>query len=286
MSAPNQTPQKTQSPDPTTANAPVVLVTGVSSGFGLATVKLLSSRGYRVFGTSRKPDTEPRPYTSIVMDVDDDASVEAGVASVLELAGRIDAVLNNAGIGVAGSVEDTTIEEAKRQLETNLFGVVRVTRAVLPTMRAQGSGKIINVSSIGGLISLPFQAYYCVSKFGVEALTESLRLEVRPFGIKVCCIEPGDFKTEMTDKRIFVERADSPVYGAQMRKTVESYANDERTGADPVVFAQLVLRLLDEKDPKTRYMVGAIDQKAGGLLKRFVSARLFERIMRQHCKIA
>jgi NAD(P)-dependent dehydrogenase (short-subunit alcohol dehydrogenase family) len=271
--------------DLTANDAPVVLVTGASAGFGQATAKLLAARGFRVFGTSRKPKSDQPDFEWIVMDVDDDASVAAGIAAVLDRVGRIDVVLNNAGISIVGSVEDMTIDEAKRQLETNLFGVARVARAVLPSMRGRGGGKIINVSSIGGLISLPFQAYYCVSKFGVEALTEALRMELLPFGIKVCCIEPGDFKTDMTDNRMFAAAAHSPAYGTQMKKTVDSYSNDERNGADPASFAQLVLKLIGEKDPKPRYMVGDVGQKAGGLLKRVMSARLFEKLMLQHCRI-
>ena len=214
------------------AHAPVVLITGASSGFGRAIAERLAKRGLRVFGTSRHPNSAGLGYEMVAMDVDDDASVADGVAAVIQAAGRIDVVVNNAGVVMAGSIEDTTIEEAKQQIETNLFGVVRVTRAVIPQMRRQGGGKIINMSSIGGLISLPFQAFYCVSKFGVEAFTEALRMELRPFNIKVCCIEPGDFKTEMTDKRIVVAAADSAAYGAQMRKSVDSYADDERNGSD------------------------------------------------------
>jgi NAD(P)-dependent dehydrogenase (short-subunit alcohol dehydrogenase family) len=267
------------------AHAPVVLITGASSGFGRATAERLAKRGLRVFGTSRHPDSAGLGYEMVAMDVDDDASVSDGVAAVIQAAGRIDVVVNNAGVVMAGSIEDTTIEEAKQQIETNLFGVVRVTRAVIPQMRAQGGGKIINMSSIGGLISLPFQAFYCVSKFGIEAFTEALRMELRPFNIKVCCIEPGDFKTEMTDKRIVVAAADSAAYGSQMRKSVESYAADERNGSDPAMVASLVERLIDTDDPKPRYMVGTLEQKAGGVLKRLIGARLFERIMRQHCRI-
>lgn len=266
-------------------HAPVVLITGASSGFGRATAERLAKRGLRVFGTSRHPDSAGLGYEMVAMDVDEDTSVSDGVAAVIQAAGRIDVVVNNAGVVMAGSIEDTTIEEAKQQIETNLFGVVRVTRAVIPQMRAQGGGKIINMSSIGGLISLPFQAFYCVSKFGVEAFTEALRMELRPFNIKVCCIEPGDFKTEMTDKRILVAAADSAAYGAQMRKSVESYAADERNGSDPAMVASLVERLIDTNDPKPRYMVGTLEQKAGGVLKRLIGSRLFERVMRQHCRI-
>lgn len=220
------------------------------------------------------------------MDVDDDASVAAGVRQVIEAAGRIDVLVNNAGIGVAGSVEDTSIEEAKRQLETNFFGVVRATQAVLPHMREQGHGKIVNVSSIGGLVSLPFQAFYSASKFAIEAFTEALRLELRPFGIQVCCIEPGDFRTAMTDKRIFTRNADSEAYGEQMRTTIDAYAHDERNGADPELVARLIERIVAERNPKVRYLVGKRDQKAAALLKRVIPSTLFERFLARHCRIA
>ena len=263
---------------------PVVLITGTSSGFGRVSAERLAGAGMRVFGTSRAPVDEPDasvPYRVIKMDVDDDESVSAAVEQVIAEAGRIDVLVNNAGVGMAGSIEDTTIAEAKRQMETNFFGVVRTSRAVLPHMRSRESGKIINISSIGGLIALPFQAFYSASKFGVEALTEALRLEVAPFGIKVCCIEPGDFATEMTDKRIFTAGADSNAYGLRMRKTISHYERDERSGADPVLVAELVERLIVERTPKVRYLVGAAPQKAAALLKRVVGSRLFERILRK-----
>ncbi len=260
---------------------PVVLITGTSSGFGRYTAVRLAGVGMRVFGTSRKPSNEVLPYTVLQMDVDHDASVAEAVAQVIADAGRIDVLVNNAGIGVAGSIEDTSIDEAKRQLETNFFGVVRATQSVLPHMRAQGSGKIINISSIGGLISLPFQAFYSASKFAVEALTEALRLEVAPFGIKVCCIEPGDFATEMTDKRITIAEADSEAYGLRMRRTIAQYERDERGGEDPALVAKLVERLILQPNPKPRYLVGAPVQKSAAFLKRLVGSAAFERVFRK-----
>jgi NAD(P)-dependent dehydrogenase (short-subunit alcohol dehydrogenase family) len=270
-----------------TRRGPIVLITGTSSGFGRATAARLSSAGMRVFGTSRKPPArESLSFENVLMDVDNDASVAAGVRQVIETAGRIDVLVNNAGIGVAGSVEDTSIEEARCQLETNFFGVVRATQAVLPHMRRQRSGKIVNVSSIGGLVALPFQAFYSASKFAVEALTEALRLELAPFGIRVCCIEPGDFRTAMTDKRFFAKNADSRAYGVQMQATIDAYAHDERNGADPELVARLIERIVAESNPKVRYLVGKPDQKAAALLKRVIPATLFERFLARHCRIS
>jgi NAD(P)-dependent dehydrogenase (short-subunit alcohol dehydrogenase family) len=187
----------------TTSDGKVVLVTGVSSGFGQAIAAELQARGHRVFGTTRRPSTAaPGGCTLVTIDVDDEASVTAGVAEVLRQAGRIDAVVNNAGFGFAGAIEDTTVEEARRQFETNFFGTHRMCRAVLPQMRAQRSGRIVNMSSLGGLVSIPFQAMYCATKFAVEAYTEALRMEVRPFGIQVAMVEPGDFATRFTANRL------------------------------------------------------------------------------------
>ena len=137
----------------------------------------------------------------LVADVTDDRSVEQAVAAVLEREGRLDIVVNNAGMGIAGPVENTSIEQAKRQLEVNFFGAFRVCRAVLPALRSQRSGYIVNIGSIGGLIAIPYQAMYSASKFALEGLSESLRMEVRPFGIKVVIIEPGDHKTAITENR-------------------------------------------------------------------------------------
>jgi NAD(P)-dependent dehydrogenase (short-subunit alcohol dehydrogenase family) len=270
---------------PASESSPVVLITGTSSGFGRITAEHLAAAGMRVFGTSRTVAAEPPPFTPIAMDVDDDGSVADGVAAVLAAAGRIDVVVNNAGISVAGAIEDTSLAEARRQLETNFFGPVRVVQAVLPHMRARRSGTIINIGSIAGLVALPFQGFYSASKFGVEALTEALRLELRPWGIHVCCVEPGDFRTALTTKRVFATRARSDTYGAQMRATLDIYEHDERSGADPILVARLIERLIHTRDPKARYLVGGAGQKAGALLKRVLGARVFERILARHCGI-
>jgi NAD(P)-dependent dehydrogenase (short-subunit alcohol dehydrogenase family) len=197
-------------PSATGARPPVVLVTGASSGIGKACAERLFARGCRVYGTSRQaPRALAQVRTSdlapmlrmIPLDVTSDASVDAAVGVVVACEGRIDAVVNNAGFGVAGAAELTTIEEAREQFETNFFGTVRVCRAVLPVMRQQGSGRILNVSSIAGRIGIPFQAFYSASKFAIEGFSEALRMEVAPFGVKVVLIEPGDFRTGFTAAR-------------------------------------------------------------------------------------
>jgi NAD(P)-dependent dehydrogenase (short-subunit alcohol dehydrogenase family) len=173
-------------------NNRVVLVTGASSGIGLSCAAHLAERGFRVYGTSRRPAAGPESrVTMLTADVTDDHSVEHLVGTVLDREQRLDIVVNNAGMALAGPVEKTSIEEAKRQLEVNFFGAFRVCCAALPAMRSQRSGYIVNIGSIGGLVALPYQAMYSASKFALEGLSESLRMEVRPFGVRVVIIEPG-----------------------------------------------------------------------------------------------
>ncbi|MCY1013953.1 SDR family NAD(P)-dependent oxidoreductase [Nannocystis pusilla] len=182
----------------------VVLITGASSGFGEAAARLLAARGpCRVFGTSRRAAGHDTPggVEMLPLDVRSDASVAACVDAVMQRAGRIDVLVNNAGYTLAGAVEETAIDEAKAQFDTNFFGMARMVRAVLPVMRAQGGGRIVNVSSLAGLVGVPFHAHYSASKFAVEGLSEGLRQEVRRFGIHVSLIEPGDFKTAGTAAR-------------------------------------------------------------------------------------
>ena len=184
----------------------VVLITGASSGIGKTCADYLEALGHKVYGASRSlghksssevitEEIRGKGWIRVGMDVTNEKSVEQGVAHILKAEGRLDAVINSAGYGISGSVEDTAIEEAYSQFETNFFGVLRVCRAVLPIMRKQKSGCIINMSSIAGIISLPFQGLYCASKFALEGMTEALRLEVKPFGIHVVLIEPGNFRT-------------------------------------------------------------------------------------------
>lgn len=258
----------------------VVLVTGASSGIGAACARHLRERGFRVFGTSRRAESAaPEGGVEMVaMDVDSDASVPAGVAAVMERAGRIDAVVNNAGWALAGAVEDTAVDEARAQLETNLFGAWRVCRAVLPVMRAAGHGYIINIGSIGGRVGLPFQAAYSASKFAIAGFTEALSGEVRPYGIHAVLIEPGNYRTGITATRRVSTGEGSP-YAAAFAKTMEVVERDERRGADPGEVARLVGRVLDTRSPRLRYMVGPAFERFAARGKGFMPGRLFERVV-------
>lgn len=214
------------------------------------------------------------------MDVDDGASVANGVTQVLEAEGRIDVLVNNAGISLFGALEDTTVEEAKAQLETNFFGAWRVCRAVLPAMRAQGGGYIINISSIGGLMGLPFQAAYSASKFALEGMSEALSTELKPFGIHVVLVEPGDLATEITEHRCQTKESGvASVYREKFERALNVTEAAERAGPAPMVVAQLLERVLVSKTPRLRYTVGSLAEQSGVTLKRLLPGRLFEQFL-------
>lgn len=267
----------------------VALVTGASSGIGRACAAELHAAGWRVFGASRRAGAgqlAPEGFALLPMDVDSGESVERAVAALLEQSGgRLDLVVNCAGWGIAGSVEDTSVEEARRQFETNLFGVWRVCRAVLPALRRQRSGTVVNVGSLAGLIGIPFQGAYSASKFALEGLTEALRMELRPFGVRVALLEPGDFRTEFTARRVYAAAADSPAYAARMRRAVGVMEHDERHGADPREAARAVLRIARARRPRLRYTAGPPFARALPLLRRLLPAGLFEWGVRRYYKI-
>jgi NAD(P)-dependent dehydrogenase (short-subunit alcohol dehydrogenase family) len=275
----------------------VVLITGASSGIGRACALHLARLGASVYGTTRRSasdvaeelraelDTNGR-IEILEMDVDDDESVRRGVGQVLQRAGRVDALVNCAGFGIAGPIEETRDDEARQILETNLLGTLRVSRAVLPTMRAQKRGTIVNISSIGGRIALPFQGLYSASKFGIEGLSESLRMEVRPFGVRVVLIEPGDFRTGFTDSRQMVGAAggESP-YAKQSAAAVSVAEADERKGATPEVIGRLVGRLIASRSPRLRHTVGPMAERLAVRLKSLLPSRVFEWALRAYYKV-
>jgi NAD(P)-dependent dehydrogenase (short-subunit alcohol dehydrogenase family) len=220
------------------------------------------------------------------MDVCETASVEAAVAFILEREGRLDVLVNNAGIAHAGSIEDTSIQEGKAQLETNFFGVHRVCRSVLPVMRKQGSGLIVNIGSIGGLITIPFQGFYCASKYALVALTESLRMEVKPLGIQVSLIEPGDFKTGLTANRVFAAASqNASVYAARQDAAIGALERAEQNGADPGDLALLLEKIMDKKRVRPHYLAGMFFQKLAVWGKRMLPASVFEKLIMSYYRI-
>jgi NAD(P)-dependent dehydrogenase (short-subunit alcohol dehydrogenase family) len=217
------------------------------------------------------------------MDVTDDASVQQGIDTVLSREGRLDIVVNNAGIAIAGAVENTSIAEARQQLDVNFFGAFRVCRAALPAMRRQKAGYIVNIGSIGGLISIPYQALYSASKFALEGLTEALRMEARPFGVKVVIIEPGDHKTALTEnRRLTGASADDEEYRHFCERALERMASDEQNGPEPEGIARLLYRIVNSPNPRLRYTIGPPGQRAAAWIKRLLPYSIFEFGMRRY----
>jgi NAD(P)-dependent dehydrogenase (short-subunit alcohol dehydrogenase family) len=261
------------------ARKKVVLLTGASSGIGLACATLLAARGYRVYGASRTPAPDTA-IESITMDIRNDTSVREAVAGLIAREGRLDIVVNNAGIALAGAIEDTSIEEAGEQFDVNVFGVLRVCRAVMPQLRQQRSGYIVNVGSIGGLLAIPYQGLYSASKFALEGLTESLRLEMRPFGINVVLLEPGDHRTGLTgNRRMTAGSQSNPAHRDGFRRAVARMAADEQNGPAPERVAHLLYRIVNHSHPRLRYTVGPAPQRAAVWVKRLLPYAVVEKMM-------
>jgi NAD(P)-dependent dehydrogenase (short-subunit alcohol dehydrogenase family) len=254
----------------------VALVTGASAGLGRACADRLAAGGWTVVGASRRGTSSPG-WQGLVMDVDDDDAVTAGVGGVLREHGRIDALVAAAGWGIAGAVEQTTVAEAKAQVETNFWGCVRAVQAVLPPMRAQRGGRIVLVSSIGGVLGIPFQAFYSASKFALEGLAEALAYEVAPFGIGVTLVQPGNFATDFTASRqLAAAAAGDEVYGAALRRAVGVMERDEANGAPPADVAAAVQKVLESRRPPRRVSVGKAGERLGLVAKRILPFRVFE----------
>ena len=258
----------------------VVLVTGGSSGLGLAICKRLAKHGHTVYGTSRKGGSG-EGFTMLPMDVTDEGSVNATVAQVLEREGHLDVVVNNAGSGIQGPVEDIDPELAARLLSTNLIGPLRVVRAVLPGMRERRSGLIINISSIAGNFGLPYRGVYSASKAGVDRLSEALRMEVEPFGIKVVVVQPGEFNTNTDANRMRPDGISEP-YRAKYDRAMQLLSGSLHYSRDPDELAQVVERIINDPEPRTIYRVAKGLQRLSVVMKHLLPGHLFERLVARH----
>jgi short-subunit dehydrogenase len=265
-------------------NLGVALVTGASTGIGRATAKTLQSAGFRVFGTSRRAAAEQSDgVTMLPCDVTDDASVAKLVDEVLARAGRIDLLVNNAGLGLLGGAEESSIVQAKSLFDVNVFGVMRVTNAVLPIMRRQGKGRIVNLSSVLGLIPAPYSALYASTKHAVEGYSESLDHELRPFGIRVVLVEPAYTRTSFEenlakpDRLLEIYDSARAGMGAVLRKAIE-------TGDAPEVVAGTILKAATESLPKRRYAAGKLARQVS-FLRRFVPETAFDKSLRKQNRL-
>jgi len=260
---------------------PKVLITGASSGIGQATARLFTRGGYEVYGTSRNIKRESRKgkngerYRSFPMDVTSDESVKAAAEKI----GYVDVLILAAGFGIAGTAEEVPIELAKKQMEVNYFGVLRVVSAFLPAMRERRSGKIIIIGSVGGRVAIPMQSHYSSSKYALEAYSDALRLELKPFGIDVTIVEPGDTKTGFTAKREAFIPDGSP-YEETARHAIGVMEHDEQSGAAPEDVAKVILKVAKSDNPRARVAVG-LKYKALCILIKFLPDRIREMVMRK-----
>ncbi len=256
----------------------VILITGITSGFGKAMAGRLSSEGHTVYGTHRK-ETERIPgVTYIKAEATDDIQVKAAVDAVMEKEGRIDVFINNAGMGVGGPVEFTSMEDAQRQMDVNFLGMVRFLHYVVPVMRKQGYGRILCFSSIAGRLGLPFQGFYSASKYAIEGLCDTLRLELRKSGVKVVVIEPGDFATGFTGaRRKVADEAALEAYPSY-KSSMEGMEKDERTGLKPDYLAAKISAILKKKNPACTYVIATFVQKMSIPLSTLLPKKLWNKI--------
>ena len=261
----------------------VILITGASGGLGKAIGLRLAKAGHKVFGTSRQPQVGHGHggFPLLPMDVTDDGSVHATVAEVVRRAGRLDVVINNAGLGIQGPAEDITPELANRLMDTNVTGAHRVCRAALPPMRTQGDGLIINITSVAGNFGLPYRSFYSASKAALERYTEALSTEVARFGIKVLTVQPGEFNTNIASARLrpeVISEAHRPGY----ERAMAILGGSMHYSRDPDELAVVVERIIGAKHPKTTYIVAQGLQRLSIVLKKILPGRMFERMVRKH----
>ncbi|WP_343675317.1 oxidoreductase [Chitinophaga sp.] len=267
-----------------------VLVTGASAGIGKATAILLAQNGYHVYGAARRmekmQDLEAYGIRPIVLDVTKDESIKDGISQILKEAGSIDILVNNAGFGLEGAIEDVSIEDARYQLEVNVFGAMRLAQLVLPKMRENKYGKIVNISSVGGKIAFPLGGWYHASKFALEALSDSMRIEVREFGIDVIVVEPGATKSEWgtiaTDSLMKI--SGHTAYKELATKTHKVFTQLSNGIAEPIVIAKLVKKGIEAGNPKTRYTGKEMNSRALLILRKILSDKLMDRLIMSQIK--
>ncbi|HAA25659.1 MAG TPA: oxidoreductase [Ruminiclostridium sp.] len=263
----------------------IILVTGASSGLGFAVARHLSDIGHTVYAGARSFGAErasTSPYLhEIYLDVNDPFSIESFVKTAIQNEGRIDVLINCAAVIVLGSVEDMSIEEYEKVINTNLFGTIGMCKAVIPYMREQRSGYIVNFSSIMGLLAVPFQSAYTSSKFAIEGFTEALSMEVKDYGIKAVLIEPTDHRSGSQKYRQHALRADSDSspYRELFLTVTKKIEFDEAHGSDPDKLAKLTAKIIQKRNPRLRYKIGKFDQKLPVFLKRILPGRVFESII-------
>ncbi|WP_264554186.1 SDR family oxidoreductase [Flavobacterium sp. N2038] len=264
----------------------VVLITGGSSGIGKSIGEFLHQRGFVVYGTSRNPEKVLNSvFPLVALDVRNAESIKNAIAKIIATSGRLDIVINNAGVGITGPLEEIPTEEIRNNFETNFFGPIEVMKAVLPQMRNQKSGLIINITSIAGYMGLPYRSVYSASKGALELITEALRMEVKSFGIEITNVAPGDFATNIAAGRyhapVIKDSAYEKVYG-DVLATMNDHVD---AGSNPNEMAEAIFKIIQTNKPKVHYKVGAFMQKFSIVLKRALPDRMYEKMLMNHYKL-
>lgn len=264
----------------------VILITGGSSGIGKAIGEFLFHKGFTVYGTSRNPDKITNSlFPLIALDVRNTESIKHAVEKVIAISKRIDVVINNAGVGITGPLEEIPTEEIKNNFETNFFGPIEVIKAVLPQMREQKSGLIINITSIAGYMGLPYRGVYSASKGALEIITEAISMEVKAFGINVVNVAPGDFATNIASGRYHAPVVAGSAYETTYGNTLKQMDEHVDGGSNPDEMAIAIYQIINAKNPKLHYKIGAFMQKFSIVLKRILPDRIYESMLMNHYKL-
>ncbi len=264
----------------------VVLITGGSSGIGKAIGDFLFHKGFTVYGTSRNPKKVSNSlFPLIALDVREVASIQSAVATIIQEAGRLDIVINNAGVGITGPLEEIPMEEIKNNFETNFFGPIEVMKAALPQMRVQQSGLIINITSIAGYMGLPYRSVYSASKGALELITEALRMEVKSFGIQITNVAPGDFATNIAAGRFHAPVVQGSAYEKVYAGVLKTMNEHVDSGSNPNEMAEALYQIIQNPNPKIHYKVGAFMQKFSIVLKRILPDKVYEKMLMNHYKL-
>ncbi|MFP9115194.1 SDR family oxidoreductase [Flavobacterium sp. RHBU_3] len=264
----------------------VVFITGASSGIGKSIGEFLHHKGYRVYGTSRNPQNVTGSlFPLVALDVRNTDTIKAAVAQVIAEAGAIDVLVNNAGVGITGPIEEIPAEEIKNNFEVNLFGPIEVMKAVLPQMRTQKSGLIINVTSIAGYMGLPYRGVYSASKGALELITEALRMEVKGFGINITSVAPGDFATNIAAGRYHAPLVKGSAYEVPYGNTLSMMNEHVDAGSDPTQMAEAVYAIMHKLKPNVHYRVGVFMQKFSIVLKKLLPDKVYEKMLMNHYKL-
>ncbi len=260
----------------------VVLVTGGSSGLGEAICDHLASKGHKVYGTSRKVTSKAANYTMLEMDVCDRGSIASAISIILNKEKKIDVVINNAGLGMAAPLEESADKDIDKLFSTNVRGVINVMQTVLPVMRNQKTGLIINITSIAAEIALPFRGLYCASKAAVEKITEAMRMEVKDYGIQACTFQAGDIKTNINSNRLTAEIASDSVYATNFHRINNEIHADVNKAVSPYFYAEKIESIIKKKSVKRTYVEGRFMQRLSRFLSRILPGTWFEKLIVNH----